>query len=191
MVAIPNSIEELNKWLYQLVQQQRLSAADVDLLAQLLYNKWYPVQILTAKVLAKFNPPQAAGLLKDWLLHHAADRNMRFEVQKALVPCLSSSDLEWIVKLYLERRDAYRSFMISALIRFPRPDIIEQIVLDCRQAQNSTSIVVLAGLPLPDRAQMRQRLLDDPHIPNKSLIERAFSWEVVATDKLLGFKKPL
>jgi|GEM_PF-6690940 len=68
---MPRSPEEFNEVLYSLAGKSRLFPDDLEFLAQCLHSKWHPVQVVAAKVLAKFHPPEAVLLLKEWLIRHS------------------------------------------------------------------------------------------------------------------------
>lgn len=181
-------MQELNESLYALVGKARLSADDLGLLASALTSKWYPVQVVAAKVLVRFHPPEARALLTAWLQRHVDHDQMCREAQKALVPCITEEDLSWILELYLRNRDRFKDFLIAALILFPSRDISARLVEDCHRDEGGWSVVVLSAVDV-DREAIFERLLNDPGVPNKGFVKRAAAWEPVTRDQMLGFKK--
>jgi hypothetical protein len=184
-------IDDLNKAMHALAEKDALSADDLAFLEQCLSNKWYGVQVVAAKVLAKHHPLEALPLLKDFLLRHMDHFQMRGVAHTAVLWCITEADLSWIFELYLKKRSWHNTFLIGALLQFPEPTIMKRLIQDCCKKDNETSITVLARTLITNRARVLQDLLNDPDVGNKSYLRRAFEWDLPTADLYRQFGGPL
>jgi hypothetical protein len=168
---MPGSPDEFNEALYSIAGKSRLWPDDLEFLAQCLDNKWYGVQVVAAKVLAKFHPSEALPLLKDWLMRHINNYSLTKIAQKALLSCISADDLPWIFDLYQKDNFTHRLFLIAALSQFPDKSIFQALIEDCQNQQNWHSMVVLAATLYTDRDTVLQKLLKNPDFTYKTKLD--------------------
>jgi hypothetical protein len=182
-------INELNEKMYAIAEKKSLSPADLKFLEECLYNKWYGVQVVAAKVLAKLHPSEALTLLREWLMSHIKNHSLTRIAQKALLPCITADDLAWIFDLYVKDRSRHLTFLMGALLQFPNQDVIHRLIQDCQTYNSLNSITVLARIPVVDRDRVLQKLLNHPNVGHKDYLQRAFGWGVIPKDQIARFQR--
>jgi hypothetical protein len=182
-------IDGLKANMQAITDKESMNAEDLKFLEDCLYNKWYGVQVMASKVLAKHHTPEVTPLLKDWFLLHLGNLTMTSMAYRALLPCLQTTDIPWVLDLYfkyptseetlyLYRKDYFCYFLLmhalSHLVGKEADEAIEILIRACKTHDNKHHIRVLAHVPKSYRKRVLKALLENPKVHNKNDVKEWF-----------------